>query len=240
MSDISSNNLDLIIPIMSYGIGIISVIIYMKMKEILQLPFNKEEKTIQSIVSEYTHRLNYYDKVIAELRVKIDTMELRMVQRDISHSSSQTSDTNTTYYKQNITSHQDSQLEQQQQQQHNHVTTVSDLANITQAPETVLRDSDSYNGTMDFILKMLMERPRTSREIQHSVGRTREHTSRLMKKLYDSKLVLRDSNSKPFKYSITDAGRIQLMGHHGKDGGIVYDGSETHADSTDSQLPAMA
>lgn len=240
MSDISSNNLDLIIPIMSYGIGIISVIIYMKMKEILQFPFNKEEKTIQSIVSEYTHRLNYYDKVIAELRVKIDTMELRMVQRDISHSSSQTSDTNTTYYKQNITSHQDSQLEQQQQQQHNHVTTVSNLANITQASETVLRDSDSYNGTMDFILKMLMERPRTSREIQHSVGRTREHTSRLMKKLYDSKLVLRDSNSKPFKYSITDAGRIQLMGHHGKDGGIVYDGSETRADSTDSQLPAMA
>jgi hypothetical protein len=239
MSDISSTNLDLIIPIMSYGIGIISVIIYMKIKEILQFPFNKEEKTIQSIVSEYTHRLNYYDKAIAELRVKIDTMELQMMQRDISHNSFQTSDSNTTYYKQNITSHQDSQLEQQQQR-HNHVTTVSNLANITQAPETVIRDLDSYNGTMDFILKMLIEKPRTSREIQHSVGRTREHTSRLMKKLYDSKLVLRDSNSKPFKYSITDAGRIQLMGHHGKDGGIVYDGSEARADSTDSQLPAMA
>lgn len=237
MSDISSNNLDLIIPIMSYGIGIISVIIYMKMKEILQFPFNKEEKTIQSIVSEYTHRLNYYDKVIAELRVKIDTMELRVMQYDIPHSSSQANNTNTKYYKQNIISHQDSQLEEQQ---HNHISTVSNMANITQAPETVSRHPDSYNGTMDFILKMLMERPRTSREIQHSVGRTREHTSRLMKKLYDSKLVIRDSNSKPFKYSITDAGRIQLMGHHGKDGGIVYDGSETHADSTDSQLPAMA
>jgi hypothetical protein len=239
MSDISSTNLDLIIPIMSYGVGIISVIIYMKMKEILQFPFNKEEKTIQSIISEYTHRLNYYDKVIAELRVKIDTMELRMMQRDISHTSSQARNTNTTYYKHNITSHQDSQLEQQQQQ-HNHVTTVSNMANITQAPETVLRDPDSYNGTMDFILKMLIERPRTSREIQHSVGRTREHTSRLMKKLYDSKLVIRDSNSKPFKYSITDAGRIQLMGHRGKEGGIVYGGSETRADSSDSQLPAMA
>jgi hypothetical protein len=240
MSDISSTNLDLIIPIMSYGIGIISVITYMKIKETLQFPFNREEKTIQSIISEYIHRLNYYDKVIAELRVKIDTLELRMMQRDISHSSSQTGDTNTTYYKQNITSHQDSQLEQRQRQQHNHVATVSNMANITQAPETVLKDPDSYNGTMDFILKMLMERPRTSREIQHSVGRTREHTSRLMKKLYDSRLVLRDSNSKPFKYSITDAGRIQLTGHHGKDGGLVYDGSETHADSTDSQLPAMA
>jgi hypothetical protein len=237
MSDILSNNSDLIIIfIMSYVVGVISVISYMKLKEMLQFPFNREEKTIQSIVSEYTHRLNYYDKAIAELRVKIDTMELRVMQRDISHSSSQTNNTNTKYYKQNIISHQDSQLEQQ----HNHISTVSNMANITQAPGTISSHLDSYNGTMDFILKMLIERPRTSREIQHSVGRTREHTSRLMKKLYDSKLVIRDSNSKPFKYSITDAGRIQLMGHHGKDGGIVYDGSGTHADSTDSQLPAMA
>jgi hypothetical protein len=239
MSDISSSNLDLIISIiMSYVVGIISVISYMKLKEMLQFPFNREEKTIQSIVSEYTHRLHYYDKAIADLRVKIDTMELQVMQHDIPHSSSQANNTNTKYYKQNIISHQDSQLEQQQQ--HNHISTVSNTANITQAPGTISRHPDSYNGTMDFILKMLIERPRTSREIQHSVGRTREHTSRLMKKLYDSKLVIRDSNSKPFKYSITDAGRIQLMGHHGKDGGIVYDGSETHADSTDSQLPAMA
>jgi hypothetical protein len=237
MSDILSSNLDLIIIfIMSYVVGVISVISYMKLKEMLQFPFNREEKTIQSIVSEYTHRLNYYDKAIAELCVKIDTMELRVMQRDISQNSSQTNNTNTKYYKQNIISHQDSQLEQQ----HNHISTVSNMADITQAPGTISRHLDSYNGTMDFILKMLIERPRTSREIQHSVGRTREHTSRLMKKLYDSKLVIRDSNSKPFKYSITDAGRIQLMGHHGKDGGIVYDGSETHADSTDSQLPAMA
>jgi hypothetical protein len=237
MSDILSSNLDIIIIfIMSYVVGVIGVISYMKLKEMLQFPFNREEKTIQSIVSEYTHRLNYYEKAIAELRVKIDTMELRVMQRDISHSSSQTNNTNTKYYKQNIISHQDSQLEQQ----HNHISTVSNMADITQAPGAISRHLDSYNGTMDFILKILIERPRTSREIQHSVGRTREHTSRLMKKLYDSKLVIRDSNSKPFKYSITDAGRIQLMGHHGKDGGIVYDGSETHADSTDSQLPAMA
>ena len=236
MSDISSTNLDVIISIMSYVVGIISVISYMKLKEIFQPPFNREEKTIQSIVSEYTRRLNHYDKAISELRVRIDIIELRVMQRDIFHSSSQNDNSNTKSYKQNLISHQDSRLEQQ----HNHTSTVSNLTSITQAPTTVSRHPDSYNGTMDFILKMLREKPRTSREIQHSVGRTREHTSRLMKKLYDSKLVLRDSNSKPFKYSITDAGRIQLMGHHGKDGGIVYDGSETHADSTDSQLPAMA
>ena len=137
-------------------------------------------------------------------------------------------------YKQNTPT---SQYESQSERPHNHISTVSDLVTVTQpAPTISSRHPDTYNGTMDFILKMLIEKPRTSREIQHSVGRTREHTSRLMKKLYESKLVIRDSNNKPFKYSITDAGRIQLMGHHGINEGIVY---VADADSTDSQLPAM-
>jgi predicted transcriptional regulator len=63
------------------------------------------------------------------------------------------------------------------------------------------------NGTIDYILKLLVEKPRTSREVQLAVGRTREHTARLMKKLHDSGLVSRDVNAKPFRYNITDAGR---------------------------------
>jgi hypothetical protein len=235
MSDILSFNLDLIIPIIiSYTVGIVSVISYIKLKKSIQSSLNKEEKTIKSIVSEYTHRLNNYDKAIAELCVRIDTMELRATQHDTSSISPHIDIDNTKSYKQNTTT---SQHESQLERPHNHISTVSNLVTVTQPASTISsRLSDSYNGTMDFILKMLMEKPRTSREIQHSVGRTREHTSRLMKKLYDSKLVIRDSNSKPFKYSITDAGRTQLMGHHGINGAIVY---AADADSTDSQLPAM-
>lgn len=236
MSDILNSNLYFIIPIVSYTIGIVSIISYIKLKKLIQFPLNTEDKAIQSIVSEYTHRLNTYDKTIAELRVKIDTMELRVMQYNTSYISPQIDTANREYYKQNpstTTSHHESQLERP----HNHISTVSNLATVTQPASNISsRHPDSYNGTMDFILKMLMEKPRTSREIQHSVGRTREHTSRLMKKLYDSKLVIRDSNSKPFKYSITDAGRTQLMGRHGITGGVVY---AADADSTDSQLSAM-
>jgi predicted transcriptional regulator len=63
-------------------------------------------------------------------------------------------------------------------------------------------------------LKLLSDKPRTSREIQNAIGRTREHTSRLMRKLYERNLVGRDSNSKPFKYTITDVGRRQLLSHN--------------------------
>ena len=57
---------------------------------------------------------------------------------------------------------------------------------------------------------MLEEHPRSARDIQHIIGRTREHTSRLMEKLHELRYVNRDSSTKPFQYSITDAGRIQL------------------------------
>jgi predicted transcriptional regulator len=235
MSDILNSNLYLIIPIVSYTIGIVSIISYIMLKKLIQFPLNIEDKAIQSIVSEYTHRLNTYDKAIAELRVKIDTMELRVMQHNTSYISPQIDTANMESHKQNTstTSHHESQLEPS----HNHISTVSNLATVTQPASNIpSRHPDSYNGTMDFILKILMEKPRTSREIQHSVGRTREHTSRLMKKLYDSKLVIRDSNNKPFKYSITDAGRTRLMGRHGITGRAVY---AADADSTDSQLSAM-
>ena len=231
MSDLSSN-LMLIFLVISYTIGIASYLLYMKVKLLFQSRF-KEEKIILSIVSEYTHRLNHYDKAIAELGVKIETLELRLMQQESSHNSCQRDDTNANSYRQIITSH-----EKSQEERYNHMPSVSNLDTVTHKAATDTRSTGSSNGTMDFILKMLVERPRTTREIQHSVGRTREHTSRLMKKLYDSKLVLRDSNSKPFRYSITDAGRIQLMGHHGKGDGIVYD-DETQVDSTGSQLPEM-
>lgn len=235
MSDILSSNLHLIIiPIISYTVGILSVISYIKLKESIRFSLNTEEKTIESIVSEYTHRLNNYDKAISELRVRMDTIELRAIQNNTLDISPQIETVSTKAYKQNTTT---SRHESQSERPHNHISPVSDLVTVTQPASTISsRHQDSYNGTLDFILKMLMEKPRTSREIQHSVGRTREHTSRLMKKLYDSKLVIRDSNNKPFKYSITDAGRIQLRGHHGINGEIVH---VADADSTDSQLPAM-
>jgi len=87
-----------------------------------------------------------------------------------------------------------------------HVSPVSEPVAITQH---VVVEKEG-NGTTDYILKLLSERPRSSREVQHAVGRTREHTARLMKKLNDSGLVSRDVNTKPFRYNITDGGRERL------------------------------
>jgi len=67
--------------------------------------------------------------------------------------------------------------------------------------------NDKHNATEHYILKIISKEPLTSNEIKNAIGRTREHTSRLMKKLYELKLVDRDITTKPFKYKLTEQGK---------------------------------
>ena len=74
-------------------------------------------------------------------------------------------------------------------------------------------DNNRHNSTVEYILKKIENNSLSTREIQKIIGRSREHTSRLMKKLYDNRFVERNINSKPFKYTITDEGRKLLIKH---------------------------
>ncbi|MEM4297120.1 MAG: winged helix-turn-helix domain-containing protein [Nitrososphaerota archaeon] len=52
------------------------------------------------------------------------------------------------------------------------------------------------------IVELLREGPKTSREIEKHIGKSREHTARLLKKLYDEGIVERDVSKRPFKYRL--------------------------------------
>jgi predicted transcriptional regulator len=59
----------------------------------------------------------------------------------------------------------------------------------------------------------------TSRDIEVTFGgRSREHVSRLMKKLFDDGFVERNKTKRPYTYSITDSGRKRI----GSEENIVY------------------
>ncbi len=66
------------------------------------------------------------------------------------------------------------------------------------------------NNTVDFVLGLITNKSMTSRDIQNASQRSREHTSRLMKKLYQDRYVERDTRTKPYTYSITDKGKAKL------------------------------
>lgn len=161
--------------------GMTSVMVYTRLKSTFEeRRYRADEAIVEGVVLEYTRRLRDYDKVIAELRAKVDIMETRAQPHVV--------------------------VSQQPSHSQPHVAPVTEPVTITQ--HTAIEREG--NGTTDYILKLLYERPRTSREVQHAIGRTREHTARLMKKLHDLGLVSRDINAKPFRYKITDAGQETL------------------------------
>ena len=57
------------------------------------------------------------------------------------------------------------------------------------------------------VLRLLVEGPKNSAQIRDQIGKSREHTARLMKVLFDRGLVVRNDRSKPYVYQITDSGR---------------------------------
>jgi len=64
-----------------------------------------------------------------------------------------------------------------------------------------------YQNATEYVLRLITDKPMTSRDIQITLGRSREHTSRLMKKLFEDGYVTRNINSKPYTYSITEKGK---------------------------------
>jgi uncharacterized coiled-coil protein SlyX len=170
-----------ILGIFAFLVGLISMTLYIKIKATLANHSRESNDAIvEAIVSEYTHKLRDYDKVISELQAKLSILEDRL-------------------QSQGIPSQYTSQVRP-------HVAQAAEPVTITQGPIV----ENEVNSTTDYILKLLIERSRTSREVQLAIGRTREHTARLMKKLHDLGLISRDINSKPFRYNITTAGRETL------------------------------
>lgn len=180
--DLTSLGSDLVISgIFAFLVGMVSMTVYTRLKTTFEEGrYKTNEAVIEAVVLEYTRRLHDYDKVISELRAKIDIVESRIKPHEV--------------------------VSQDPSQPQPHVALMSEPVTVTQHA-TIEKE---VNSTTDYIFKLLAERPRSSREVQLAIGRTREHTARLMKKLHGLGLVSRDINTKPFRYNITDAGRQML------------------------------
>lgn len=180
--DPTSLGSDLVISgIFAFLVGMVSMTVYTRLKTTFEEGrYKTNEAVIEAVVLEYTRRLHDYDKVISELRAKVDIVESRIKPHEV--------------------------VSQDPSQPQPHVALMSEPVTVTQHA-TIGKE---VNSTTDYIFKLLAERPRSSREVQLAIGRTREHTARLMKKLHGLGLVSRDINTKPFRYNITDAGRQML------------------------------
>ena len=67
-----------------------------------------------------------------------------------------------------------------------------------------------FDDVVETVLGLITDKSMTSRDIQVTLGRSREHISRIMKKLYVDGFVERNMQTKPFSYSITEKGRQRI------------------------------
>ena len=189
----------LLLVVVSFFSGVAIILSYKPIKFFRHNNSSLKNAIIDNRIKQYADKLHVYDKAIADLKVKVDMLEMsersHLISRDI-ESKKEDSGRDIGMISQNGVI-----IEELRKK-----TAGASIQTSTQ--------THTYLDTLEQILLILREKPMTTRQIQERVGRSREHTSRVMKGLYNSGFVIRDTNSKPFKYSITDTGLRQLRDLH--------------------------
>jgi DNA-binding MarR family transcriptional regulator len=96
-----------------------------------------------------------------------------------------------------------------------HLGAATELGPIVQQPESQPSTQPPKPGleldeTQLAAIKLLGEGPKNTRQLTDSLKKSREHTARTMKELFDMGLVRRNDSAKPFVYQLTDEGKRHL------------------------------
>ena len=132
-------------------------------------------------------RLDFYERQLIDMKIRLDSLEIAGEEGN----SSEIKD----YGR---------RIEQTPQQEY---YSEPKLRRVSSKPHQIPTDN---SNTVDFVLGLITNKTMTSRDIQNASQRSREHTSRLMKKLFQDGYVERNTRTKPFTYSITDKGKAKI------------------------------
>ena len=162
--------------------GLFTLFVYSKLKAVSAS--NDQTKTD-------SERLEFYERQLIDLKIKLDAIDLE----NLSFSQQ---------IPQNIVRNEEKPVQVVEKP-------VQVVPEQVQVPVRVERTPNMSSGDIvEAVLGLITDRSRTSRDIQITLGKSREHISRTMKKMSDDGLVERNTNSKPYSYSITQNGRSKL------------------------------
>ena len=172
---------------------------------------HKNTSVINAITSEYARRMEKYDSAIADLRVRLDVIELQNQKHLLTQQLHSTESTPSVTL---VDASHDQSHDQSQHPSFHAYHRPKRVEPLREISGDVSDSNDVQNGTAEYVLKLLDGRSMTSKEVQHAIGRSREHTSRLMKRLCEYGFITRDSSNKPFTYALAEAGQLRLKERH--------------------------
>lgn len=164
--------------------GLFTLFVYSKLKAI---------SSSNDQIKQDSERLEFYERQLIDLKIKLDAIDLENL------SFSQETP-------QNVVKNEEKPVQIVEKQ-------VQIVPEQIPVPTRIERTPNMSSGDIvETVLRLITDRSRTSRDIQITLGKSREHISRTMKKMSDDGLVERNTNAKPYSYSITQAGLSRLSG----------------------------
>jgi len=154
-------------------------------------------KTNKTADTSHAERLEYYERQLIDMKIRLDLIEIQGLEE-------KTVDPNLELKQ---------FLEKLAKNEVGEKPSEPRMKSEIMPDEPQIRHTISnldHNNAIDHVLHLITNKAMTSRDIQITLKRTREHTSRLMKKLYEDGYVKRNTESKPYTYSISEKGKEKI------------------------------
>ena len=173
--------LSVVLPIL---IGVFSFFVYLKIR---QFSASNRQNKVDS------ERLEFYERQLIGMKIKLDAIEIENLDNSY-HTPPPGVESDVGERSQDVP-----------------IPRPNVVKTIPKPVESRRRTPNmGFDDVVETVLGLITDKSMTSRDIQVTLGRSREHISRTMKKLYVDGFVERNMQTKPFSYSITEKGRQRI------------------------------
>jgi len=172
--------------ILAFIVGIVGLYAYFKIR-----PFVKTKSEVFD--ASQTERLEYYERQLIDMKIRLDALEIQGIEQKVEDPNLE------------LKQFLEKLAKNEVQERPIEVENKPEVVPEKEIPKPVIQNLTPTNP-VDYVLHLITNKAMTSRDIQITLKKSREHTSRLMKKMFEEGYVQRNTESKPYTYSITDKG----------------------------------
>jgi len=169
--------------ILAFVGGLIGLYLYFKIRPLIKIRSDVFDAS-------QAERLEYYERQLIDMKIRLDALEIQGVEPKVEDPNLE--------LKQFLEKLAKKEIEDKQSEEVvTHTIIPQKSVSVPNTPNI------EHINPIDYVLHLITNKDMTSRDIQITLKKSREHTSRLMKKLFEEGYVQRNTNSKPYTYTIT-------------------------------------
>ena len=177
--------------ILAFLIGLGGLYLFFKVR-----PFIKSSSDV--VDPTQAERLEYYERQLIDMKIRLDALEIQGIEENPVDPNLDLKEFMEKLVENNVKREKEIEVVEKPEIVVEKPVSVPNISNIEHVSPT------------DSVLHLITNKAMTSRDIQITTKRSREHTSRLMKKLFENGLVQRNTETKPYTYSITEKGKSKI------------------------------